>query len=357
MLLAGCAVSPEGDGTSISGGGGRGGESLTPANDLARFLAGMPGNGSPRLRKLRDTAEWKAHQQRMDQLWASFERGYLPHVRSFRGELGGMTSPGVLFYPFGGPDYLYAHAFFPGASNYVLVGLESADPLPDLAALSDGEILSSLGGIARSLQSSLTASYFVTKDMRVDLASSRFRGTLPLLMVMAARNGQSIGAAEAVGLTASGALTSRSAGSGAPGVRVAVGGRNLYYFREDLSDGGGRRVMNFVRSKGAPVTFIKSASYLMHSGGFSGVRNFILTESRAILQDASGVPYRNLNDSGFRLTLYGNYSGTLDIFASHGQSDLAEAYRTGSPHPVKPLKFGVGYLRTSSNACLIVARK
>lgn len=329
-------------------------------DDTARFLAGMPGGGDARLRALRATPGWKAHAARMDQLFGYFDRGYLPKVRAFRPELGGLGSPGVLFYPFGGPDYLYARGFFPGAANYVLVGLEGVDPLPDLDTLSDGEILSGLNGLSNSLKSIAGASYFVTKDMRVDLSSTRFRGTLPLLLAMAARSGQSISAVEPVGLSPSGGLTSRSAGGACPGWRISAGGKNIYYFQEDLSNGslgGDQRLLNFVRSKGSPVTFVKSASYLMHSDGFSVIRDFVVNDSGGILQDSSGVPYRILNASGMHLTLYGNYTGPLDVFSERRQDDLIAAYRDGAPHPVKPLDFGVGYLREAANACLIIARR
>jgi hypothetical protein len=329
-------------------------------NDTARFLAGLPGGGDARLRSLRATAGWQAHARRMDQQFGIFDRGYLPKVRAFRSELGGLTSPGVLFYPFSGPDYLYARGFFPGAGSYVLVGQEGVDALPDLDTLSDGEILAGLNGLSNSLKSLTGASYFITKDMRVDLASTRFRGTLPLILAMVARGGQSIQSVEPVGISSSSALTSRSGGAACPGWLIVADGRRIYYFQEDLSNGtlgGDQRLLTFVRSQGSPVTFVKSASYLMHSDSFSAIRDFVVNDSRAILQDSSGVPYRILNASGLNLTLYGNYTGPLDVFPERRQDDLAAAYRDRAPHPVKPLDFGVGYLRNPATACLIVARR
>lgn len=350
------APSDAGDasGAPLGGGGSR-------IDDTARFLAGLPGGGGDaRLRALRATPEWQAHARRMDQQFGVFERAYLPKVRAFRGELGGLGHPGVLFYPFSGPDYLYARGFFPGAGSMVLVGREGVDPLPDLGSLSDGEILAGLNGLSHSLKSLTGASYFITQDMRVDLASTRFRGVLPLLLVMVARSGESLASVEPVGLGPGGGLTSRAAGGACPGWHLAAGGRNLYYFQEDLSNGtlgGDQRLLNFVRSHGAPVTFVKSASYLMHSDGFSVIRNFVVNQSRGILQDSSGVPYRILHASGLSLTLYGNYTGPLDIFSEWRQDDLIAAYRDKAPHPVKPLDFGVGYLRNPATACLIVARR
>ena len=344
FLLSGCEV----DGlsalepASTGDGGGSGSRSYSSINDTARFLAGMPGGGDARLKELRNTAAWKSHAARMDQLWSQYQ-ARASHIGGFRGELGGLSSPGVLFYPFGGPDYLHARAFFPGAGNYILVGLEGASTLPDLNTLSESEITRGLAGIANSLKTVTGASYFITKDMRVDLESTRFRGAAPLILVMAARSGQPIQSVEPVSI------------GGGSGVHIRAGGKNIYYVRKDLSGGMGS-LASFVRSKGAPVTFIKSASYLMHSG-FGSVRSFILSDSRAILQDPSGVPFSYLSNGNWNVTLYGNYTGPLSLFSQYNQPDLARAYREKSPHPVKPIGFGVGYLRSPSNACLILARR
>lgn len=135
-------------------------------SDAARFLAGMSGGGSARLATLRQTPEWESHQQRMEQLFTFYHRGHLPPIRALRGETGA-TSPGVLFLNrFGGPDFLFADAYFPGASNLVLVGLEGASQMPDLNALSDAEIFAGLRGITTSIDTVLGAGYFVTKEMR-----------------------------------------------------------------------------------------------------------------------------------------------------------------------------------------------
>ena len=35
-----------------------------------------------------------------------------------------------MFYMFSGPDFLYANAFFPNASTYILCGIEPVGPVP-----------------------------------------------------------------------------------------------------------------------------------------------------------------------------------------------------------------------------------
>ena len=58
--------------------------------------------------------------------------------------------------------------------------------------------------------------------------------------------------------------------------------------------------------------------------------------------------------AGMRVSLYGNYQGTLDIFQSCNQPDLIEAYQ--NTRGAQPLDFGIGYLYTPASTCLMVAR-
>ena len=195
LTLSSCATN--------SGGSSSGG---TGINDTARYLAGLPGGARSELAVSRSSAQWKGHASRMDGLWST-HRARRGHLRGFRSSLGGLGG-GTVFYPFGGPDYLHASALFPGANTYILVGLEGVDPLPDLSTLSASELSRGLNGIANSLKTVTGASYFITKDMRVDLNSTRFRGALPLIMAMAAREGQSVRSVRSVGLDSGGRVVS-----------------------------------------------------------------------------------------------------------------------------------------------------
>lgn len=346
LLLTSCVTS---SGGAKSGAGTMG--------DTARYLAGLPGSTRGDLALPRSSAEWQAHASRMDALW-SVQAGRQSHLRGFRKELGGLGSPGVLFYPFGGPDYLHASTLFPGATTYILVGLEGVEPMPELASMGAADLNRALGGVSNALRTVTGASYFITTEMRSDLSSTALRGTLPLLLAQIARDGRPVNSVEAVGLDAGGHLVSRAAGSGCPGWHIRAGGKNIFYFQEDLSNGGlgDRRLLKFVSSKGAPVTFVKSASYLMHQGNFSTIRDYIVNSSRGIVQCPSGVPYRHLKEGGWNLKLHGNYRGASDPFTSHSQPDLAAAYANGT-HPVKPMKFGLGYLLDPKSTCVIVGHR
>src|SRR5262249_12686353 len=140
------------------------------ANDTARLLAGMqPGPGSSLLALTKERT-WQQHANRLNALFAQVENRQLARIRSWSGAKIPTPSP-VLFYMFSGPDFLYASAFFPNASTYVMSGLEPTGPVPDLTKLSRGSLANGLRGIEGSLSSILTYSFFQTIDMRRTLAA------------------------------------------------------------------------------------------------------------------------------------------------------------------------------------------
>ncbi len=326
-------------------------------NDIAKLFAGMDSSHS-------QTSAVVAHKQRMDTLWAT-------HVNAYRNPLQGWASEEIsdfknanaMFYPFSGPDFLFASALFPSAETYVLAGLEPAEPLPRLADLSQSEIDSGLTGLHNACSSIMHSGYFITTEMRSNLQATRFRGVLPLLMAFMARTGHTVESVDTVRLDGAGNVTlSGSSGNTGLMIRCRSGfgaSKRVFYFRQDLSNAGvsaGGPFLTFVSRLGRVPAFLKSASYLMQEGGFSNIRDFLLRHSRAIVQDPSGVPYRDFARYGWNLWLYGNYRGTLGIFGGASQQpDLVAAYSSGR-YPVKPLNFGIGYLINPQTTCLVVGR-
>jgi hypothetical protein len=328
----------------------------TGMDDVARYLAGLPGPRGSELTPFRERPEWAAHARKLDALWRRFDTLRRWPIQSWGArELGGLRSAGTVFYPFSGPDFLFADTFFPSARNYVLCGLESAEPLPPLAALDETRRAAGLEALGSALTSSLSFSFFITKDMKTDLQRSEFKGVLPVMLVFLARGGHSIHSVEAVSLDGGGQVTSR--GAGTPGFRIRFGpGRTLYYFTTDLSNGSFNdqsRFARFVRGLGPSVAFTKSASYLMHEDYFSNVRNFILGWCAAVLQDDSGIPLRHFTAEDWDVRLFGRYSGVLGIFAKYHQPDLAAAEARGAD----PLGFGIGYKHNEGQSVMILARR
>src|SRR6516164_8607000 len=132
-------------------------ESATP-DDTARFLAGLqPAPGSA-LSALAQDRTWQAHAERFNAAFGRVEEHQLKHIRAW--SHGKLTAPSpVLFYFFSGPDFLYANAFFPDATTYVLAGLEPPGPIPDVVDMPRGAVGSALHALAGSLGSLMSNSF------------------------------------------------------------------------------------------------------------------------------------------------------------------------------------------------------
>ena len=88
----------------------------------------------------------------------------------------------------------------------------------------------------------------------------------------------------------------------------------------------------FCAKLGIADSFIKSASYLMHTGGFSKVRSFLLDHSaHRSLQDDSGIPLAYFDRKKWQLQPFGHYVAPLSIFPGHYQPEMAELFRNGLP--------------------------
>jgi hypothetical protein len=333
-------------------------------NDGARFLAGMsPLGGQDGFASLRGTSQWKNHAARMDALWRGFTARHGEPVAAWtRAEIGDLRSANSVFYPFSGPDYLFAYLFYPNAETYLMCGLEPCEPLPKWSSLGPEMVAEGCDGLYASLDTVLQYSYFITKEMRTDLQATRFRGVLPVFLVFLARTGHIVESVDAVRLDGNGVPVLIPAAGSTPGLQIRFRGRGgpkrIFYFTQNLANDSckpGGPFLRFAASLGRPAAMAKSASYLMHGDQFSNVRDFILTNCRGIAQDPSGVPYRNFVERGWKLSFYGNYLGTSDPFEEYPQVDLIRAYLENG-RTVKPIPFGIGYLTDPRTTCLMVGR-
>ena len=314
-------------------------EAAIPPDEAACFLAGLPVTGI--LAPLTQTAAWRAHAAELDAAWQRMETRQLSKVRVWA---HGVPTAHTLHYFFSGPDFLYADLLFPDVSTYVLCAIEPVGGVANLSSLDEPALAASLGNLRTSLGSILKYHYFITKELRADLTRDRISGTLPLLYVFLARGGHTI----------------RSVTPVPDGVKIvfkaATGGtKTLYYFKTDLSNGANNTAFfDLCKKQRGAVALLKAASYLLHTPGFSNCRDFLLQNSSAIVQDDSGIPFRDFAAKDWNLRLFGRYAGTHGEFAKYHQPDLLDAYRGGG---AAPLDFAFGYQTDAGKAALLIATK
>ncbi len=333
----------------------------TPSpNDTARFLAGMPPAAESPLAPLTKDRAWQQHASAFDSAFGRFEQSQLARIRAWSSSNLTAAQP-TMFYMFSGPDFLYANAFYPKARTYVLSGLEPVGTVPDLTTLR-GSVAPELSKLRASLSSILSHSFFITKRMKSDLRAGRINGTLPILYVFLARSGNAIREVTPVRLDDQGAVQSdvdAGRGSVAPGVKIVFAGsdgeaRTLYYFSTNLADDGvkGSGFLKFCETLAPGDSFVKSASYLLHSGNFSRVRDFLLANSAVMVQDDSGIPLSYYDPKKWDLQPFGRYLGPIGLFAGRYQPKYAELFKKS-----RPIDFGMGYRWRPSESNLLLAVK
>jgi hypothetical protein len=160
-------------------------------DDTARFLAGMQPSADSPLVPLTKDPSWQHHAKFFDGAFAQLEQRQISKIRNWSDVNLAAPRP-TMFYLFSGPDFLYANAFYSKASTYVLGALEPVGGVPDLTRLSRGSVDAALYNVERSLGSILSFSFFITKQMKVDLHTNQVNGTLPILYVFLARSGKTI---------------------------------------------------------------------------------------------------------------------------------------------------------------------
>jgi hypothetical protein len=335
-------------------------------NDVARFLAGMPvPENSPLALLTRDPA-WQEHAAFFEKEFSKLNLRQLQKLHAWQETyLPEFLRPiPVAFYMFSGPDFLYVDQFFPRASVYVLCGKESMGPPPDPLRIAN--LAGALGNLENAMKSSLETTYFITKDMKIDLLQQNLNGVLPILYVFIARADKSITSVRFGSLNGSGAFQESAPGKkggSIPGVRInytdnqSGSSQTVYYFTTDISDGGIKATpgfLKFCQRLGVGSSFLKSSSYLMFEEGFATIRNFILEHSNRIVQDDSGIPLAYFDSNKWSLRLFGTYLGPIELFKQHFQPKLQEFFAQSNPPPVE---FGFGYRWNWKEANLMVAER
>jgi hypothetical protein len=336
----------------------------TLLDDYASFLAGV--KPVKYYTRLADARAWNEYAAQVRKDWLNVRNEKLLKIRSWaNGDEALARTYGTLFYPFAGADFLFANAYWPGIDTTIMVGLEPAGSPLELYAMRDENVISFLKKMNASLSYVNRTGYFITKKMRASLYREDLNGTLPLMLFYLKRYGYLLSGMDFVTLDTAGTPVVRGPGTGRKysGVRIRytdsarTAHKTLFYFSFNLCDSYAkthREFYRFIAARGRMAGFLKAASYLMHNAsGFCTIRKTILENCGTVLQDDSGIPWKEFNNGLWHTRLYGNYTRIIPIFRRYFQRSLAEAY---SARPVKlRLPFKIGYNTSIGETNLLVA--
>jgi hypothetical protein len=336
----------------------------TVNEEMAEVISGIsPGK---RCKELAAEKNWMIYQQHIIADWRLVEKNKTGPIAHWREKNPDTFSPdtSALFYPFAGADFLYAHSFFPEASNYLLVALEPIGKLHRCDTMAKNDFLAYLEKIRTSLYYSNNLGFFRTKSMEKDFGQQSLDGTLPLIVFYIMKTGHRLTGISYFNLDDKGGIVPCKQDTSTIGVRVAFFDSTmkkhqvLYYLSYDLSDQNLKKhpeLLLFVKSFGSQDCFLKAASYLMFTTDFQVIRNYLLDQESSILQDDSGIPYRFFKSASWTVELFGTYTQTIDLFKYKFQSDLQTAYEKQEKKHAVP--FRIGYNVKFNETNLLFAKK
>jgi len=285
--------------------------------------------------------------------WAAVE---LPH-----------TAGETIFYPFAGPDLPTAVQLYPDAGHYILVALQTGGRVPNLADFKKPELESYIGIFKKAWVDFARRGFFRTDDLKADTGKGKsLEGITPVLMAFASALGYRVDAVEPIRIKADGSDVEVHPGpkneiATWDSVRLTLdknGTRVLVdYLWLDLSDDYLKKhadAKTWLTKVAANKVFTKAASHLMQKPFFSIMRDTLLKVSPSVVQDETGLDYKDLSKS-FDVTLYGRFERAHKLWTEGVQRELATAYKERKD--IRKLSFKFGYEKDAGSCVQVAVRK
>ncbi len=329
--------------------------------DLANFIAGLPVDSSSNMYKFSLSPAWRTYNEESTLAWEKFKNLSNKIINWRDKELPSSKQKiETLFYPFGGPDYLFANLYFPNARNYILFGLENPGSVPQIDFSNKDSLSYILNLYKKALEDVIQLGFFKTVDMKTDLKNKAIDGTAPIIILFLARSGKQIIDVNPMNINDNGQIVPVTGTKKYCGIQIDfrnpgdTGLCHVYYFSTNLADpslSANKPVFSYLKNLDPKsISMLKSASYLMHKSYFSIIRNTVLNKSIMILQDDSGISYKFFDHSIWDITLFGSYTKPVPMFINHYEADLFEAYKNVS----NPIDFRYGY---NTKSDILLAKK
>ncbi len=333
------------------------------ADNLARFLAGKP---VEKFATLQNTEHYKNYAKKCKQQWEDLTKKTLNPIQNWckQNIKDFYEDSTCLFYPFGGPDIVFAMTFFPYEEDYVLFGLENPGFITDPTKISDTKIQAYLDSLNYSFRYLNRFGFFIAGQMRDDFKNEHLDGTLHIVLYTLAMEECKITNYRNIYLDDRGNIKESD---GNP-VKHPYGWeivfkkdgedriRTVKYFRMDMSDPpmtGKMEFPFFLNSVKEKTCYLKSASYLLQGVEFKIMQKLVVNQFDKILQDESGLAYGNLKKD-YDIRLFGTYSRPLKVFSIFKQEDLKNALAANN---CKALPFKIGYASQLNESVLMACTR
>jgi hypothetical protein len=347
------------------------GEFNRRATATAQILAGMkPPVSDPALDRVAKLEAFAEHQKWMASRWAQ-ARARISAIESWRAKEVKISAGQnkTLLYPFSGPDFFNAYALFPDHPLYIFFSLERPGTLPDLESVTPVQFGKLLQDVRSAFRDIFERNYFITDYMSKQLTTPWIRGTVPVMATMMALMNLRIIRIEPIDLypeltNSYEAMEVKRPRRLMRGVRIDFSSVNggtlhqLYYFSVDAADKWLEFYPGFfdwVAQHRPASALLKSASYLLHDNQFEKTRTMILSNADYVIQDDTGIPYRFLQQSPWRVRLYGRYHKPIKGLRYGYQADLESAYKEKADVPYLPFPFGYHW-RGKQSGLLVASR-
>ncbi|MCC6371225.1 MAG: hypothetical protein IT236_09495 [Bacteroidia bacterium] len=338
-------------------------------NEISAILAGMQDEGNA-LNYLFDTIAWKENREFMNASWKKLETNRLNKLSKWGDKelIQANKNCKTVFYPFSGPDFITANAFFPKADKMIMLGLEPIGSLPQLDKFDGQDSKDYANDFRKSLTDIFEKSYFITQYMLRDFQKQKVNGLLPVLCFFIKKTNHQIVDIKYLVKKNNDSIeeVDYDTRKNFFGVKVICKKdtltKTIYYFRYDVSNKQFNDTCVFYKfiNKQTPnsVTYVKSASYLLHANFMSNMKKLILNNSNYLLQDDTGIPYDDIDKTKlFTIKLYGKYVQPVKNFPYlRMQKGIVKAFETDSAS-IPDLPFHLGYHWQSKKDLLMLATK
>jgi hypothetical protein len=302
-----------------------------------------------------------------NKMWEKMNNNLLSSVSAWKNNNlpSACTATDFLFYPFSGPDFLIPNTIFTQTKKMVMFGLES--PGNDMSVNGMEYALSSMPLMQRSLRDYFGKSYFITGNMIKDLKSDSLKGVTPLIATFIVRsNGKLIsirnfklnneGQKQYIENIKTDTLKNNTYGVEFNYTKNMTDSLQIDYLSFNAFDDEMKNhpeIMRYFENTipNGTVSYLKSASYLLHYVGFSTIRNLVLKKSKYVLQDDTGIASKYF-DNNWKLTLWGVYEKPVRDFSGVFQKDLDSLYKINKQTQSLPFNMGYHYFNGKQNLML-----